>query len=455
MATTLNANDKRTFYRHMLKVGVPVMIQQLIVVGLNLVDTIMVGKVSENALAAVGAANQIYFIYSVLIFGIFSGAGVYLVQYWGIKDLKSLRKIVGIDYVMCAVVTVPVVVMAFFASPFLVGLFTDDLEVIALGNDYMKIACFSYIFSGLTFVISYNSRATAILKVPTAINACAILINIFLNYCLIYGNLGMPEMGVRGAATATLIARIAEFAAMFTYVYVSKDNPLCAKPKELLSFDKRLFKNVMKTAVPVIFNESLWAVSVSVIFAIYGKISPAALAIVQVANTVTEVFQTAYTGLGNASTVIVGQTLGQGKKELAYGYSGLSLKAAWVLNVVMTVIFIAIRGSIASIYGFNEETTHLLMESLLVYAVAITPKMLAYLIICGILRAGGDTLYCMVIDAAFNMVIQVPLAFVAVVVMGLSLPMAIAVVAISDFLKVIACYQRYFSKKWMNIFTGM
>lgn len=455
MATTLNADDKRTFYRHMLKVGVPVMIQQLIVVGLNLVDTIMVGKVSENALAAVGAANQIYFIYSVLIFGIFSGAGVYLVQYWGIKDLKSLRKIVGIDYVMCVAVTVPVVVMAFFASPFLVGLFTDDLEVIALGNDYMKIACFSYIFSGLTFVISYNSRATAILKVPTAINACAILINIFLNYCLIYGNLGMPEMGVRGAATATLIARIAEFAAMFTYVYVSKDNPLCAKPKELLSFDKRLFKNVMKTAVPVIFNESLWAVSVSVIFAIYGKISPAALAIVQVANTVTEVFQTAYTGLGNASTVIVGQTLGQGKKELAYGYSGLSLKAAWVLNVVMTVIFIAIRGSIASIYGFNEETTHLLMESLLVYAVAITPKMLAYLIICGILRAGGDTLYCMVIDAAFNMVIQVPLAFVAVVVMGLSLPMAIAVVAISDFLKVIACYQRYFSKKWINIFTGM
>lgn len=455
MATTLNAEDKRTFYKHMLKVGVPVMIQQLIVVGLNLVDTIMVGKVSENALAAVGAANQIYFIYSVLIFGIFSGAGVYLVQYWGIKDLKSLRKIVGIDYVMCVAVTVPVVIMAFFASPFLVGLFTDDLEVIALGNDYMKIACFSYIFSGLTFVISYNSRATAILKVPTAINACAILINIFLNYCLIYGNLGMPEMGVRGAATATLIARIVEFAAMFTYVYVSKGNPLCAKPKELMSFDKRLFKNVMKTAVPVIFNESLWAVSVSVIFAIYGRISPAALAIVQVANTVTEVFQTAYTGLGNASTVIVGQTLGQGKKELAYGYSGLALKSAWVLNVVMTVIFIAIRGSIASIYGFNEETTHLLMESLLVYAVAITPKMLAYLIICGILRAGGDTLYCMVIDAVFNLVIQVPLAFVAVVMLELSLPMAIAVVAISDFLKVIACYQRYFSKKWMNIFTGM
>lgn len=452
---TLNQEDKRTFYRHMLKVGIPVMIQQLIVVGLNLVDTVMVGKVSENALAAVGAANQIYFIYSVLIFGIFSGAGVYLVQFWGIKDLKSLRKIVGIDYVMCIAVTVPVVMIAFFASSFLVGLFTDDPDVIQLGNDYMKIACFSYIFSGLTFVISYNSRATAILKIPTAINACAIFINIFLNYCLIYGNFGMPELGVRGAAMATLIARVLEFTAMFSYVYLSKKNPLCAKPKELLAFERNLFKNVMKTGIPVILNESLWAVSVAVIFAAYGRIGPAALAIVQVANTVTDVFQTAYTGLGNASTVIVGQTLGQGKKDLAYGYSSLSLKAAWILNIVMTVVFISIRGVIASIYGFNEETTALLMDSLLVYAIAITPKMLAYLIICGILRAGGDTLYCMMVDVAFNMALQVPLAFIAVSVLNLSLPMAIAVVAISDFAKVIACYHRYFSKKWINVFTGM
>ena len=127
---TLNAAEKKHFYKQMLAIGLPVMLQQLIVVGLNLADTIMVGKISENALAAVGAANQVYFVYSVLIFGIFSGAGVYLVQYWGIRDLKSLRKILGIDYVVCVAVTVPVILLAYFASPVLVGLFTEDSEAI-------------------------------------------------------------------------------------------------------------------------------------------------------------------------------------------------------------------------------------------------------------------------------------------------------------------------------------
>lgn len=452
---TLTQDDKRKFWKHMAVVGIPVVLQQLVVVCLNLVDTIMVGKISEEALAAVGSANQIYFIYSVLIFGVFSGAGVYLIQYWGIKDLKSLRKILGIDYIMCIALTIPVVCLAFFAAPFLISLFSDDSLVISLGNDYMRIACFSYIFSGLTFVISYNSRATAMLKVPTMINILAIGINIFLNYGLIYGKLGMPELGVKGAALATLIARIVECVCMYAYVYVSKENPLKAKPKELFAFNGQMFKNVMKTAIPVIFNESLWALSVAMIFAAYGRIGATALAVVQIANTVTDVFQTVYTGVSNATTVIVGQTLGQGKKGLAYGYSGLSLKATWVLNVILTLVFILMREPIAIIYEFNAETTSLLMSSLFVYAIAITPKMLAYLIICGILRAGGDTLYCMIIDASLNMLIQVPMAFIAVTVLNLSLPMAIAVVAISDCIKVILCYRRYFSKKWINVFTGM
>lgn len=455
MTTILTEQENKTFYRQLITVGIPVLIQQLIVVGLNLVDTIMVGKISANALAAVGAANQVYFMYSVVMFGIFSGAAVYTVQYWGIRDLKSLRKIIGIDYVMCVAVTVPVVIFAFIASPMLMSFFTDDPEVIALGRDYMRIACLSYIFSGMTFSISYNSRALIMLKIPTIINAVAIVINIILNYGLIYGNLGLPEMGVRGAALATLTARIIECAAMFSYIYIAKDHPLGAKFSEFMSFGKALYKNVMKTAIPVIFNEGLWALSVTMVFAAYGKIGPAALAIVQVANTITEVFQTAYAGVSNASAVIVGQALGQGKVENSYIYSKRILKITWVLNVFMTLLLIFIREPIAQIYDFDAETTSLLLSSMFIFAIALTPKMLAYVIICGILRAGGDTLYCMFLDVAFNMLMQVPLAYLSVLVFGMPLPMAIAMVAISDIIKVFFCYKRYFSRKWINIFTGV
>jgi Na+-driven multidrug efflux pump len=265
----------------------------------------------------------------------------------------------------------------------------------------------------------------------------------------------MEALGVKGAAIATLLSRGAECLAMFIYVYSSKENPLKAKISELFHFEKTLFTNVMKTAVPVILNESIWAISVSMVFAAYGRIGPVALAVVQVANTATEIFQTAYTGLGNASSVIVGQTLGQGKKEVAYGYGGLSLKTAWILNIVTTIVFISARGIIADVYGFTPETSALLISSLFVYALALTPKMLSYMIVCGILRAGGDTMYCMVIDLVFNMCIQVPLSFFAVLVLGLPLPAAIAMVAISDILKVVVCYRRFFGKKWINVFTGM
>lgn len=414
----------------------------------------MVGKVSENALAAVGAANQVYFIFSVVLFGIFSGAAVHAVQYWGIRDLVSLRKIVGIDYTMCLVLSVPTVAVVFAAAPLFIRLFSQEPEVIELGTQYMKIACFSYIFAALSFVISYNSRSIQDLKYPTIINACAIAMNIFLNYVFIYGNFGVPALGVRGAAIATTVSRILECVAMMLSVYLRKEHPLKAYPSQLFCYSRELLVNVMKTAVPVIITEGMWAFSVSAIFAAYGKISASALAISQIAVTVTDFFQTIYFGLGNASSVIIGEVLGQGRRSTAFEYSRKVLKVTWILNIIMTVVIILARTPIAAIYDFSPETTEMLMKALLVYAVALTPKMLAYMTICAILRAGGDTVFCMYMDVAFNVGLQIPLAYIGVLVLKWPLHWVMAFVAIADFIKVFFCYYRYYSKKWMNIFTG-
>ncbi len=449
----LNTINKQ-FYKKLTIVGIPMVLQQVIAVTLNLADTIMVGKVGENALAAVGAANQVYFIFGVVLFGVFSGAAVHAVQYWGIRDVSSLRKIIGIDYTVCLVLAVPAIIFVYFSAPFLISLFSDEPEVMELGTKYLHIACFSYIFAGLTFVISYNSRAIQDVKVPTIINAGAILTNVIFNYLLIYGKFGFPELGVEGAAIATLIARIAECVAMHLSVYLRREYPLKATIRELTSYSRELFINVMKTAIPVIITEGLWAVSVSCIFAAYGKISAAAFAVSQVAMTVTDFFQTVYFGLGNASAVLLGEVLGQGKKKLTYQYSRNILKITWALNVVMTIVIIALRQPIADIYGFSAETTDMLMKALLVYALAMTPKMLAYMMICAIFRPGGDTMFCMYVDVAFNIGIQVPLAYISVLALDLPLHWAMAVVAVADVIKIIICYYRYFSKKWMNIFTG-
>ena len=454
-ANTLDKQDKKFFYAQLLSITIPVMLQQLVAVGLNLVDTIMVGKLSENALAAVGAANQIYFIYSVAIFGVFSGAAVYAVQYWGIKDVVNFRKVMGIDYIMCFALTVPAIAAARLFGPQLVSLFTDDAEVIDLAVQYLDIACISYIFSGLSFVITYNSRSVAILKVPTAISMSAVLMNVFLNFCLIYGKLGFPELGVRGAAIATLTARICECAAMMSYIYIfSKEHPLKAKISEMIHIEKAMFVKVMKTASPVIANEGLWAISTAIVFAIYGQISAAALAIVQIANTVTEVFQTLYAGMSNASSVIIGRSLGSGDKDMAYKYAMKMMKLIVIFNIFTMLLLIAAIWPIAGIYGFGPETTDMLIKSLLVFAAAQLPKMLVYVLICGIIRAGGDTVWCLIVEFIFNFCAQVSLAFLAVNILGLPLYLAIAVVMTSEIVKSVVCIRRVLSKKWMNVFTG-
>ena len=454
MSQGYNLNEEKTlFYKKLFKIGVPVLIQQIVSIGLNLVDTIMVGKVSENALAAVGAANQIYFIYSVVIFGIYSGAAVYAVQYWGLRDLVSLRKILGIDYLMCILVTIPTVIGAWFMAPQLIRLFAEETEVIGLGADYMRIACFSYIFSSMSFVISFNSRCIQDLKVPTAINAAAILINIVLNYGLIYGKLGMPELGVEGAAYATLIARILECMAMYTAVYKRKEHPLKARFSELVSFSGELFANVMKTAVPVIILEGLWALSVSLMYMAFGKIGASALAVTQIAVTVTDFAQTMYFAVGNAAAVIVGEALGQGRRQTAWRYSKRIMNITWLLNLAMTAVILLMRQPVAAIYEFDAGTTDMLMKALLVYAIFMTPKMLEYMMICGILRAGGDTVFCLYMDSGLNMLIQVPLAFLSVLVLSLPLHWAMVVANISELIKVVLCYWRYYSRKWMNVVT--
>ena len=211
---------------------------------------------------------------------------------------------------------------------------------------------------------------------------------------------------------------------------------------------------VIRTAGPVVINELLWVLSFTLTFAIYGRISPVALAVVQIAMTISDVFQSIYFGLGNGCAVVVGKELGRGNRDKAFQYAQKCINITWILNVVMTSLLILSRGFIINIYNFEASTNELIWSALLVYAVAMTPKMFAYLFICGILRTGGDTVWATFADAGLNWLVQVPLAWLSVVVWGFDLPVCIAIVAIGDLVKTIACYIRFYSKKWINVFTG-
>ena len=387
----------------------------------------------------------------MILFGLFSGAAVPLAQYYGARDFKSIKKILGMDIVIGLSLALFTFLIVQLFAPQIIGLFADDEQVIGYGVQYIRIVAVTYLFVGVSFAISFNSRSVQILKVPTIVNACSILTNTILNYALIYGNFGLPALGVRGAAIATLIARFIELTALVTYLAVDKKHPFHGHLKEFTGFTGALLKKVMRTAMPVVLSEGGWSLGVSLVFAAYGKISAEALAVMQVSNVICSLCQCASFAIGNASAALTGETLGQREPELAYENTKKYMKIQWLLNGIMTVMILLLRRPIAAIYNFDPETTEMLMLSLGVFAFTLIPLMVAYAVQCGILRAGGDTLFCMVVELTCNLGIEVILAYVSVLVFQFPLHLCIAVASIGNLIKAIVEYRRYVSKKWINI----
>ena len=441
---------KSDYYKRLLLLALPIIVQHLITVSLNLVDNIMIGKLGPLPLAAVGSANQVYSIYSMILFGLFSGAAVPLAQYFGVRDFKSIRGILGMDIILCLVMGIPTVIAVVVFAPEVISFFAEEPQVIALGSQYIRIVAFTYLTIGISFAISFNSRSVQSLKVPTIINVCSILTNTVLNYLMIYGHGGFSAMGVKGAATATLIARIFEMTALIVYLCVDKNHPFHGKLKDFTSFTWAFMKSVMHTALPVVISEGGWSLGVTLTFAAYGKISAQALAVIQVSQVLCSLCQCTAFGVGNANAALTGETLGQGKGEEAYENSKKYMNVQWALNAIMCVMILLLRKPVAVIYDFDAETTEMLMLSLGVFAFTLIPRMASYAVQCGILRAGGDTFFCMVVELVCNLGIEVVLAYLSVLVFHLPLHLCILVASGGNIIKTIVEYKRYLGKKWIN-----
>ena len=440
----------RHFYRTMLTIALPIIIQHLISIGLNMVDTVMIGRLGENELAAIGIANRIYFMFAIFCFGFYSGASVFVSQYWGVKDIGNIRKIFGIEITGGLIIS-SVFTMSLLIFPYqIMGIFINDPIVIAHGVDYLRIVSLIFMFTSLSFAISFNSRSIRMIKVPTIINVIAIALNTFLNYCLIYGNFGMPMLGIKGAALATFIARLLEFVLLSAYVYKDRSHPLAGTVTELFSWEKSMLKKVFKTSFPVFINEVLWVTGTSVYYIAYGLIGAEAVAVVQVSFTISDFFQSLFFGIGGACAVMIGNELGRNEIQNAYTYALRFIKITFVFSILISILMYLIRIPIIGFYDFKESTNLMLSRALIVSAIFLAPKMQSYMIIVGILRSGGDTRFCMVTDSIFVWLIGIPLAFISVLVFKWPIYLVLAAVFVEEVFKFAVIYSRVLSKKWLN-----
>lgn len=437
------------FYKKMITIAIPVMIQNLISSSLNMVDTMMIGRLGANEIAAVGLANQFYFIFSLVIFGVNSGCSIFTAQFWGKKDKENVRKVLGICLVLGCASGLIFNIFAAFTPNFVMKFFTNDLKVIELGGNYLRIVGFSYIITAISYAFSFSCRGIGEAKLPMITSAIALACNTVLNAFLIFGIGGFPKLGIEGAAIATLIARIVEMALVIIITYKRK-NAIAGKVSEFLSFSKEFFKTVIKTISPVVVNEILWSIGMTMYAVIYAYISTDAVATYQIANTVQNIFIVAGFGLANACSVMLGNEIGRGNEEKAQIYGMKFIKITFIIGCIAGALLFISSNIIVSMYKVSPNIIHDAKVILKIFAFITPFRMLTSVIIVGILRSGGDIKRSFIIEMSGIWIIGVPLAIIGSMVLKLPIYTVVALVYIQEFVKVVFGYKRFKSKLWIS-----
>lgn len=449
----MNFLKDKIFLKSMLSIAVPIALQNLITSSLNMVDTLMISSLGQASIAAVGLANQLFFFYILITFGINSGSSIFIAQYWGKEDIPSIRKVLGLALSISTIVGIFFTIVAFFFPKFIMSIFIKEPEVIKLGSDYLKIVSLSYIVTAISFAYSVALRTTGRPNVPMKISAIAFVTNTVVNYILIFGKFGFPAMGVKGAAWGTVIARGTEICFMLYTVYSTK-GVLAASLKELLTWSKEFVSKYLKTTYPVILAEGFWSLGQVMYSIAYARIGEESTAAVQITNTIQNIFFVVVRGLANACTVMVGNKIGGGDETEAYEYAKKFMIISTLIGLTLGIILATTTKFTLMLFkGLDPSLYEVSRKLLVVMGLTFVIRVFNTTAIVGVLRGGGDTKFAMVLDIWTVWIVGVPLAFIGALVLRLPVHYVFVIVTLEEVFKVVVTIPRIISKKWIRNIT--
>ncbi|MCL2033705.1 MAG: MATE family efflux transporter [Oscillospiraceae bacterium] len=442
----------KNFYRGLLSIALPVALQQLILFGVSLADTVMVGMLGEVQLSAVSIANQLTFIFILLSFGTGSGASVLAAQYWGRKDVESIQKIMTVMYRIILVAGVFFTLLAVFFPRQVIAVFITDLEVIEEGVKYLRIVGLSYLFMGVSITTIHLIRAVSIVKIALIVSTSSLVICAFLNWVLIFGNLGAPALGVSGAAISTCIARVAEIIIIAVYM-IKYDKKIQYRLKMFFTRNLGMARKFLEAGMPVIINELIWGSGMAVIAVIIGRMGREFTAANAICMVLAQLVTIAMFGVANASAVVIGNTVGAGEYEKAKEYARTILAISFLLGLIGCVAVQLLKTPVIGFYNISPLAKEYARQIINVHSVVVIFVALAANMMVGILRGGGDTRFVLVIDIVFMWCICIPLGAVAGLVLGLPVWLVYSILKTDEILKVITALIRVLRGKWINDIT--
>jgi len=444
-------NNGKHFYKSLFALVIPIAIQNLITSAVNSADVFMLGFVGQAELSAVSLANQVQFLISGLFFGITSGIVMLCSQYWGKKDTDTIQKVMGIAFKVSLVFCILFATAAFFFPRTIMLIYTNDLELVNIGVEYLKIISISYIFLAFSQVYLSVLRSVERAHISTIISSVALVTNVCLNAVFIFGLFGAPKLGVIGVAIATTIARVLEVLLCIFDLYRNKVFKF--KIKFILEWDKLLFLDYLKYSIPALLNDIAWTFAFSTYSIIMGHLNADVVAANSVVSTVRNLCTVVCYGISSGGTVLIGKEIGENRLEDAKVDAGRLIKTSVLSGVITGIIILFIKPVVFDCFVLTERAYEYLDFMLNISSYYVIGQVFNTVTIAGIFRAGGDSKFGMICDTITMWVVAVPLGFISAFVLKLP-PMAVYfVLCLDEFWKIPVVIKHYKSYKWLKNIT--
>lgn len=409
----------KEFYKMVLAIAVPIMVQNGISNFVNLLDNLMIGRIGTNALSGVAIANQLMFVYYLVIFGATAGVGIFTAQFYGMKDIKGVRYSFRFKLIANTLLTIGCVILLYFFADILIGQFLkgegaieDAAETLIIGRKYMNIMLIGLLPNGITQAYAGTLRESGETKVPMIASIVAIFVNLVGNFLLIYGYLGLPALGAEGAALATVLSRFVELTVLIIYTgtHSAKHQFITGAFKSLYVPSNLVGKFILKS-LPLIANETLWAVGTTFLNQSYSFRSLDAVAALNIESTIWNLMGVAFLAMGDAVGIIVGQILGSGDIKKAKDHAYKLIAFTCFCGTIFGILMIAISPFFPLLYNTTDTVRHMATSFIIVYGVLMPLYAITHASYFTI-RSGGNTGITFIFDSCFVWVISVPSAFV-------------------------------------------
>lgn len=442
----------KDLYKWVLKLAAPIALQNIITYSVSLADNLMVGSLGELALSGVYVAVQLQSILQMLVIGIAAAMSILSTQYWGKKDTDSMKIIVGIALKFSTAAGILFLLSTLLFPEPILRLFTNEKEIVAEGMRYMKYIRFTYVFFCITQCLIASMRTVEKVKVGMYISIVTFCVNVFLNWILIFGNLGFPALGIEGAAIATLAARIIELPIIVIYVRFI-DDKLKLRFKDLLKHDNELLKDFFKYGFPVLLGDIFWGFNLATQGAIVGRLGSTALASVSISNNLFSILAVGMYGTAGASSIIIGKTVGSGDYELVKEYAKKLQILFLVIGIVSgTCMFIA-KDYVLRLYNISDDTIIMAKQFLTVLSVTMVGTSYQMSSLTGIVRPGGAIYFVLINDLIHVWLVVIPSALLAAFVFHFPPVVVFACLKCDQILKCFVAVVKVNRFKWIKNLT--